>query len=198
MSDKIAIKNQDLVLRVSHDVNPSVWNEDKYYQFVNRLCGSREYQKEAIWTALRYLLGEQYENLAGLAHENWQNGNNEALAGKFKTFELFRDKLSFPDKLAGSLDLATGTGKSYVLYGIAAIMLAEGKVDRVLVLCPSTTIEDGLLEKFRELASDTELVSLLGANAPKVINGSESVVVGSICIENYHQILENACIFYKI
>lgn len=192
MSDKIAIKNQDLVLRVSHDVNPSVWNEDKYYQFVNRLCGSREYQKEAIWTALRYLLGEQYENLAGLAHENWQNGNNEALAGKFKTFELFRDKLSFPDKLAGSLDLATGTGKSYVLYSIAAIMLAEGKVDRVLVLCPSTTIEDGLLEKFRELASDTELVSLLGANAPKVINGSESVVVGSICIENYHQILENA------
>ena len=117
MSDKIAIKNQDLVLRVSHDINPSVWNGDKYFQFVNRLCGTREYQKEAIWTALRYLLGEQYENLAGLAHENWQNGSNEALVGKFRTFESFRDKLSFPDKLAGSLDLATGTGKSYVLYG---------------------------------------------------------------------------------
>ena len=181
MSDKIAIKNQDLVLRVSHDINPSVWNEDKYFQFVNRLCGTREYQKEAIWTALRYLLGEQYENLAGLAHENWQNGSNEALVGKFRTFESFRDKLSFPDKLAGSLDLATGTGKSYVLYGIAAIMLAEGRVDRVLVLCPSTTIEDGLLEKFRELASDTELASLLGAAVPKIINGSESVVAGAIC-----------------
>lgn len=192
MSDKIAIKNQDLVLRVSHDINPSVWNEDKYFQFVNRLCGTREYQKEAIWTALRYLLGEQYENLAGLAHENWQNGSNEALVGKFRTFESFRDKLSFPDKLAGSLDLATGTGKSYVLYGIAAIMLAEGRVDRVLVLCPSTTIEDGLLEKFRELASDTELASLLGAAVPKIINGSESVVAGAICVENYHQILENA------
>ena len=192
MSDKIAIKNQDLVLRVSHDVNPSVWDEDKYFQFVNRLCGGREYQKEAIWTALRYLLGGQYENLAGLAHENWRSGNNDALAAKFKTFEMFRDKLSFPEKLAGSLDLATGTGKSYVLYGLAAILLAEGKVDRVLVLCPSTTIEDGLLEKFRELASDTELVSLLGAAAPKIINGSESIVAGSICVENYHQILDNA------
>ena len=133
MSDRIAIKNQDLVLNVSYNVDPAVWSEDKYDQFVSRLCGTREYQKEAIWTTLRYLLGEQYANLEQLAHENWQNGNNEALAAKFKTFELFRERLSFPDKLAGSLDLATGTGKSYVLYGLAAIMLAEGKVDRVLV-----------------------------------------------------------------
>lgn len=192
MSDRIAVKNQDLVLGVSHNVDPTIWNEGKYYQFVNRLCGTREYQKDAIWTALRYLLGEQYDNLAALANENWQNGNNEALAGKFKTFDLFRDKLSFPDKLAGSLDLATGTGKSYVLYGIAAIMLAEGKVDRVLVLCPSTTIEDGLTEKFKELASDSELASLIDSPVPKIINGSESVVAGAICIENYHQILENA------
>ena len=56
--------------------------------------------------------------------------------------------LQLPDQLAASLDLATGTGKSYVLYGVAAILLAEGAVDRVLVLCPSTTIEAGLLEKF--------------------------------------------------
>jgi len=50
------------------------------------------------------------------------------------------------------IKMATGTGKSYVLYGIAAIMLAEGQVDSVLVLCPSTTIETGLLGKFRQLA----------------------------------------------
>jgi type III restriction enzyme len=61
--------------------------------------------------------------------------------------------LQFPNQLSASLDLATGTGKSYVLYGLAAILLAEGVVDRVLVLCPSTTIEAGLLEKFRMLAA---------------------------------------------
>jgi type III restriction enzyme len=39
-----------------------------------------------------------------------------------------------------------------VLYGLALILLAEGAVDRILVLCPSNTIEDGLLKKFKELA----------------------------------------------
>src|SRR5437899_3775813 len=51
--------------------------------------------------------------------------------------------------LACSVDLATGTGKSYVIFGLARILLNEGAVDRVLVLCPSTTIESGLLDKFR-------------------------------------------------
>lgn len=58
-------------------------------------------------------------------------------------------KLIFPDQLSCSLDLATGTGKSYVMYGIAALMLATGAVDQVLVLCPSLTIEAGLTESSR-------------------------------------------------
>jgi len=33
---------------------------------------------------------------------------------------------SLHQRAKGSLDLATGTGKSYVMYGIAAIMMAEG------------------------------------------------------------------------
>lgn len=39
-----------------------------------------------------------------------------------------------------------------MMYGIARIMLAEGAVDQVLVLCPSNTIEAGLMEKFRSLS----------------------------------------------
>lgn len=192
MADRIAIKNQDLVLKVSTNVDSKVWDEGKYYQFVDRLCGNREYQKEAIFVSLRYLLGGHYSSLENLAFENWQNGANEALTGKFTAFEKMKDSLSFPNKLAASLDIATGAGKSYVLYGIASIMLAEGKVDQVLVLCPSTTIEAGLTEKFKELATNTRLSELLDIPAPKIINGSESVVSGAICIENYHQILENA------
>jgi type III restriction enzyme len=103
--------------------------------------------------------------------------------------------LQLPDQLSASLDLATGTGKSYVLYGIAAILLAEGAVDRVLVLCPSTTIESGLLEKFRWLASDADLKAVLPKDAkitsPTIINASQTIVEGSICIENYHAILEH-------
>ena len=68
----------------------------------------------------------------------------------------------------------------YVLYGVAAILLAEGLVDRVLVLCPSNTIETGLLAKFRDLAGNADLRGLLPANAkvraPKIINASETIV----------------------
>ena len=91
--------------------------------------------------------------------------------------------------------MATGTGKSYVLYAVAAVLLAEGLVDRVLVLCPSTTIEAGLLAKFRDLAGNAHLRDLLPANsrvrAPRIINASETIVGGSICVENYHAILRH-------
>jgi type III restriction enzyme len=103
--------------------------------------------------------------------------------------------LQLPSQLSASLDLATGTGKSYVLYGLAAILLAEGAVERVLVLCPSTTIEAGLLEKFRELASNGNLRELLPLDSkvlsPHIINASETIIEGSICVENYHAILEH-------
>jgi type III restriction enzyme len=91
--------------------------------------------------------------------------------------------------------LATGTGKSFVLYGIAVILLAEGVLDRVLVLCPSNTIEAGLLDKFKQLATDATLRDLMPEGAriatPRVINASETVVDGALCVENYHAILEH-------
>jgi len=103
--------------------------------------------------------------------------------------------LQLPEQLSCSIDLATATGKSWVLYGIAMILLAEGAVDRVLVLCPSNTIEFGLMEKFRSFASNADLRDLLPPSTrfatPRIINASETIVGGSICVENYHAILEH-------
>jgi len=63
------------------------------------------------------------------------------------------------------------------------------------VLCPSTTIEAGLQEKFRDLAGDSDLRDLLPADSristPRIINASQSITEGSICVENYHAILEH-------
>jgi type III restriction enzyme len=88
--------------------------------------------------------------------------------------------LQLPDQLSCSIDLATATGKSWVLYGIAAILLAEGAADRALVLCPSNTIEAGLMGKFRSLAGDANLRDQLPkyakVRAPKIINASETIV----------------------
>jgi type III restriction enzyme len=183
--------NEDLVLEVSSAVDRRKWDEDKYEGFIDELCENREYQKQAIRTALRYLLAGEYRNLGDLATKSFEH--NEVLRQRFGSIGNMVRHLQLPDQLSASLDLATGTGKSYVMYGIGAIMLAEGAVDRVLVLCPSTTIESGLLEKFQLLAGKADLRDLLPANAlvkaPRIINASESIVTGSICIENYHAIL---------
>ena len=98
--------------------------------------------------------------------------------------------LEFPDQLGCSVDHATGTGKSFVIYAIARIALAAGKVDRVLVLCPSNTIESGLLMKFRDLAKQADLTDLLPSDSaiavPHIINATESITTGAICVENIH------------
>ena len=186
-------RNEELILNVSKAVNREKWDEDRYEAFLDELCGDREYQKEAIRTALRYLLGGEYRNLADLAEKNFDE--NPILAARYGSWAGMKRNLQLPEQLSASLDLATGVGKSYILYGLAAILLAEGTVDMVLVLCPSTTIELGLMDKFKELAGKADLCDVLPTDAkervPDVINASQSIVPGSICIENYHAILKH-------
>jgi type III restriction enzyme len=191
--DRKTFKNEDLILKVTTNINPAEWDESRYEAFLDELCGMREYQKEAIRTTLRYFLGGKYANLSELARENFES--NDEIQQRYGSWAGMERHLQLPDQLSCSIDLATGTGKSYVLYGLAAILLAEGIVDRVLVLCPSNTIEAGLLEKFRDLASDANLRDVLPKDVriqtPEIINASETIVDGSICVENYHAILEH-------
>ncbi len=191
MLDKQQLRNQDLVLKVSPSVDPAKFDTSKYEAFLDALCGDREYQKEAIRETLRYLLGGQYNSLKDLAKENYQQ--NLVLQDLYP-LEDFYKRLQLPDKLSCTLDLATATGKSYVIYGIARIMLAEGAVDQVLVLCPSNTIETGLTEKFRNLSADRILKELLPDTAvisnPRIINASQTIQRGDICIENIHATYE--------
>jgi type III restriction enzyme len=191
-SDRQSFRNEDLVLQVSPAVDRSIWDDSQYELFLDELCGSRNYQKEAIQTALRYMLGGEYADLQQLAYTNFEL--NSTLHAKYGSWTGFKQRLQFPDILSASLDLATGTGKSYILYGIALIMLASGEVDQVLVLCPSTTIELGLLDKFRELAGNADLKDLLPPDSaytiPEIISADQTITPGSICVENYHAILE--------
>jgi type III restriction enzyme len=191
--DNRVFRNEDLILKVTENIDPKKWDEGKYEAFLDELCGFREYQKEAIRTTLRFLLGGKYDNLRALAKENFDD--NAELQERYGSWFGMERQLQLPGQLACSVDQATGTGKSYVLYGLALILLAKGAVDRVLVLCPSNTIEDGLLKKFKELAGKSNLRDALPETAtfktPKIINASESIVDGSICVENYHAILEN-------
>lgn len=192
-ADRNTFRNEDLILKVTPNIDPAVWDETKYDAFLDELCSDREYQKTAIRTTLRYLLGQKYRNLRELAKENYEA--NYEIQQKYGSWPAMERALQLPDQLSCSIDLATGTGKSYVLYGLAAILLAEGAVDKVLVLCPSNTIEAGLLEKFRNLAGSSNLRDVMPATArivtPHVITASESLVNGCICVENDDAILEH-------
>jgi len=193
MPDQKRFLNQDLVLTVSKNINPAIFDINKYEGFIDALCGERDYQKEAIRTTLRYLLSERYRNLRELAEENFKS--NEKLRDLYGSFTEMKKHLQLPNQLSCTLDMATATGKSYVIYGIARIMLAEGVVDYVLVVCPSTTIEAGLMEKFTILSGDGALRSLLPEDAtiknPHIINATDSITTGAICVENCHALYEH-------
>jgi len=191
-TDKQLFKNQDLILKVSPNIDPAKFDISKYEAFLDALCGDREYQKEAIRETLRYLLGGRYNSLRDLAKENYHQ--NPVLQDLYPSLEDFYKHLQLPDKLSCTLDLATATGKSYVIYGIGRIMLAEDAVNQVLVLCPSNTIEAGLTEKFRNLSGDRTLKEVLPDSAvisnPRIINASQTIQRGDVCIENIHATYE--------
>ena len=123
-------KESDLVLEVSQNVNPAVWDEGFFQNFFDLLFGSRNYQKEATEIALRFLNSGEYQNITALAKENF--GKNDVIKARWNNnFSAMKADLELSDKLSATLDLATGTGKSYVMFGLALVMLATKKVNRV-------------------------------------------------------------------
>ena len=182
-------KDSDLVLEVSKNVNPVVWDEGFFQNFFDMLFGKRNYQKEAAETALRFLNSGEYKDIRALAKENFEK--NQVIRARWNNdFNLMQDDLDLSDKLSATLDLATGTGKSYVMFAIALVMLATKKVSRVLVLVPSVTIENELTQKFKNLLGNLQLLKTLGDNfvPPQILNGDSTLVENSIAVENRNAI----------
>ena len=185
----MAYKESDLVLQVSKNVNPQVWDEGFYQNFLDLLCSNRTYQKQATETALRYLNSGEYTSLESLAKENFDS--NHIIQERFSSnFEAMKNELDLFEKLSGTIDLATGTGKSYIMIALALIMLASKKVNRVLVLVPSLTIESELTQKFKDILTNDQLIKSLGAGfvTPEILNGDSTLVENSIANENRNAI----------
>lgn len=193
MNDINTFKQSDLVLNVNENYDPEVLNLEKWELFLDVLCGNRDYQKKAIKNAIIFMASEEYENTEDLILSNYKK--NLELQIKYPKIEDYLNNLQVKNKLHANIDLATGTGKSYVIYGISQIMLGLGLVDRALVLCPSTTIEKGLKDKFMYLASMEELRETIPDSAnikhPTIIDANQTINKGDICIENIHAVYEN-------
>ena len=191
---------QELVLKHFRDVKI---NWERYQDFLDNLCGDREYQKEAIKAAVNLYLSKQYKNIQELAEENFDNNQHiqELHSGK----QSFINTLEFPDKLCGTIDLATGTGKSWVMYGVAQILLCENAVDRVLTLVPTLTIEKQLKEKFVDFTSNAKLKKSLPKDGkfknPRRINGLRSTFFhNGLCLPEVYSCsrLRSICCFSAI
>lgn len=186
-------RQSELVLKVNRIYNTNKLDLSEWRSFIDRLCGDRVFQKEAIEAAIIYLASGQYDSLKDLGEYNYSQ--NTCLRDKYSSKEEFIKSLQMRDKLYANLDLATGTGKSYVMYGIAQIALGLGLVKRVLVLCPSLTIESGLLEKFKALSGDAGLKATIPTASvcknPSIVSANETVKSGDVCIENIHAVYEN-------
>ena len=153
----------------------------KYDAFLNLLCtGKYAFQRDAVRAAWRFLVSDQYPDLASLARANWGSREKEAIRQHHGSLDALLVRMPLREKKAASLDLATGAGKSYVMYALAALALADGLVDRVLVLCPSLTIEDGLLRKFTAFIETHEYGAILrelgaAVAVPGLKRGNETI-----------------------
>jgi type III restriction enzyme len=181
------------------DVNVRKCNYEKFdfsevEDFVRELAGGREFQFKAIREVLIYLWGGGYKDITQLAKENFKK--KEAIQLRFQSEENFLRHLPLPNRLSGVVHMATGTGKSYVMFAIAYLSLVMGKAKRVLVLGPSSTvIEAGLTGKFREYLYGKkglalqEKLPLKYRNIPiNLLNENDPIVDNSIVIENINSI----------
>lgn len=192
MEDIKYYNTKDLVLKVNPVFDPTKLKLTEWESFLDKLCGDREFQKEAIRNAIIFFASGRYNDTSELIHENWNN--NPELKTRYPSLDEYKKHLQLSGKLSANIDLATGTGKSYVIYGIAQIMLGLGLVDKVLVLCPSLTIEAGLTEKFEGLSGNARLKSSIPDYTkyknPRIINANVTIRNGDICVENIHAVYE--------
>lgn len=181
------------------DINTRKCNYEKFdfseiEEYVRALVGDREYQFNCIKQILIYLWGGSYKDITQLSKENW--AKKSAIQERFQSEENFLRHLPLPGRLSGVVHMATGTGKSYVMFAIAYLSLVLGKTKRVLVLGPSSTvIEKGLTGKFREhLFGKTGLnlqqkLPQKYQNIPiNLLNEKIPIIDNSIVIENINSI----------
>lgn len=185
-------RNEDLVLKVnpSEDLKKQI---EKYDAFLDLVFDEEYYfLREAAYNVLYFLFSGSYLSVSDLAKENFNK--NSKLAQKYNTQQKMLASLQLPDKKSCTVDLATGTGKSYLIYAIAQIAMHADLVDQVLVLSPSVTIETGLTDKFNQFAGSMELRNSLppGKNvAPRIIHANQTILPGDICVENIHAVYAN-------
>jgi len=175
------------------DVNLRKCSYDKFRfsdieEYVRAVTGGREYQYDAIKATMIYLWGGGYKNVAALAKENF--ARKEHIRERFGSAEMLLAHLPLSDRISGVIHMATGTGKSYVIFAVAYLSVVMGLTKRV---GPSSTIiEEGLRDKFQEFMQRKEwndrLPKEYQGKAIELLNNTNAIEDDSITIENINAI----------
>jgi len=108
--------------------NYNRFNFSEVEEYVRELVGSRDYQYDAVKEAMIYLWGGGYKSITDLGKENYREKSQ--IRRRFGTEENFLRQIPLPDRLSGVVHMATGTGKSYVIFAIAWLSLVMGLAKR--------------------------------------------------------------------
>jgi type III restriction enzyme len=188
-----SIKNSELVLNTYPSQNLKD-RLNKYDLFLDTLY-SEDYGflREAVKTCVMYLINPSFATQKDLALKNFRS--RPVLQNNHNSESGYLSFFPFADKKACSLDLATGSGKSYLMFGIAIVMLCEEQVENVLVLCPSKTIEGELFDKFKTLVSKGNLSDILQQinpdySPPSIKQADVTIGKNQVCIENIHAVYD--------
>jgi len=171
--------------------NYNKFNFSEIEDYVRELVGSRDYQYDAIKQVMIYLWGGGYMSITDIGKESYEQ--KLQIQQRFGTETNFFHNMPLPDRLSGVVHMATGTGKSYVIFAIAYLSLVMNLTKRVLVLGPaSTIIEQGLREKFRDLMNRKEFNDKLPAKyrgkAINLLTDNDPIEDDSIVIENINAV----------
>ena len=186
----IEYKNSDFILQIDDYSQEVLSVVNKYDAFLDALTTSNfEHVREAIRKGIHFFVTDKYANTEQAAIYTFKG--SEKLQNRYRDLKEYLEHVRIKDKKSYSIDLATGTGKSWVIYGVAQIMLAEGLVDKVLVLCPSLTIEEELKKKFERFSGSAVLTKILEEleaeyPSPAIKSANDPILNGDICVENIH------------
>lgn len=190
------IKTNDLVLKPK--IKAPTETIEKYKELLDVVCGRGDdkdtnqfyFQKEAVIELLNYFLN--YRNLSELLEDNLFD--NEVLRDYYKEQygDNFKNNPLLDDlkKRIATIDLPTGSGKSYVIFLIAIILLNElPEIDRIQIITPSKTIRKQLGLKFEELFEKIKTIQNL--RLPSIVSLHENALAENcLAIDNIHKLYE--------
>jgi len=188
------LKTDKLILKPKKRVKAEIL--EKYQELIDVVCGRGDdkdtnqffFQRQAIEELLSYFLG--YNDLNELLGEHLTNNSDLEEYYKDTYGSNYKNELDDLNKRIATIDLPTGTGKSYVIFLIAIILLNElPEIDRIQVIMPSKTIKKQLNIKFEELFD--KIKSIQNLKLPNLMSLHEDVLdPNCLGVDNIHKFYE--------